>query len=161
MLTDHERIRIATPLSNITLTCNVGGTRTSLFITLLPASFPSPLPSNPSSSTSPNTLTSEAFNTTLSALTAYISDIIAAGLDQPLADIFQDPFLYTVHKGAVLHAKSIEGDELTWGVLGSAVRGLGECLGGRFGVGVERVEWMVKDSNWGVVGEGDVGFEEV
>ena len=89
-------------------------------------------------------------NTIKNAL-AQIDIIIRTSGDGWLPEEY-DPFRYDDHSGAKIYAKSAENQHLTWGILGTSLKGLQEC--------VIRNAWFqdaifqIFDGAWGHVGNG-------
>ena len=115
--------------------CHVRQTRTVLIIRLLDNHRLDPTP----------------MSLTIDAAKSYVKRTIDVRGDGWLPPS-KDPFQFDINVGVSLAASSAPHQHLTWGILGSALRGLQECLlqNGWY----KEAHFQIFDSDWGHVGDG-------
>lgn len=88
---------------------------------------------------------------TIEAAKMYVDIVIRSSGDGwlPLLD---DPFVFDENLGVRFLAASTKGEHLTWGILGSALQGLQECV--IYNGWYQLAEIQIFDAPWGHVGNG-------
>lgn len=65
-----------------------------------------------------------------------------------------DPFRYDDHLGARIFAISAQDENLTWGILGSTLKGIQDCV--IYNGWSQGVVFQIFDGPWGHVGNGNI-----
>lgn len=90
---------------------------------------------------------------TISSATAYVATTIRSSGDTwlPTKD---DPFVFGDKLAVRFKAKSAKKQHLTWGILGSTLKGLQDCL--IYNEWYQEARMQIFDAPWGHVGDGSL-----